>query len=880
MEKKIKNIFKALILFIMILCLSKNESIAYEINDFYNYVINDTNLKLVGNSYSIGLDDLRNVNNKSLYCVALGQHLNNGRDDFIVDNGFRIYGNYFYYNRTMLEIGQYTGEVITDYDVYDHTMVQNLNGVYNRDLIYKLQYILCNNEEYNYGYHDYAYSRQNVLWESWNKIARVINTDLLYKNANGSINYLKGMDEVDANNTVGLDNNAKNFQREAETYANVIKNKGWKSAKANISFVNKNESNNEFKIKYTGIITGIYDGTGNSLNSLKFYDKEDKYLGNNLSELKIENETTELKIKVNKNVQNIKIRVASTDADLRVYHFQNKGLYNDSLAGGKIDSWESYNDHNMGQDLIYAYYNKSPDRVLDVNLNTEQPKKGKLSIKKVDRDSPETPIGNVWFGLETVGKDSSSITSEYDTDFIKDWSNSNGEVQFNGLTINQCYNLWEHNNNGDYEQSYIPIACIKITGENSISLVSTYNNIFEINGGNATITVKNRKKSKTGGFTLTKKKLINGNLENFTESEYQNVKFKVYDREKKWGTELKSINSDGTIKFENLPVGRYEVWESNSVPGFTKYNDVQIGYVTVTENNNNCALESVNPLPSGITVSGNTITNAPISITIKKKNQNGKAIKDVKFILAELHKCTDGEYRYFYDSSYRWGAEAKTNAEGIATFNEIDSNKTYAIFESVPSGYSSNPNDIKVSKGSETWRAVGAIGEKTLYLKIDGKYQAYNKAPCIKSGIKTSMNLEYEVENTNCGGLKIEKRDADTNSLIKGYEIAFKLYKVVNPDGDKVESNLGEYANYIATTTSGKANFENVQAGTYAIIECVNKAPGYDLTKQKNYIKKTGVWIKTVTIKAGETKELTGDNSLKNKKYGTINIEKFAEVMR
>lgn len=485
MHKELKEfiiIFIVLVLFFLLNC----KKVYAE-----NFSDASKGLSGIGREYEIGYLDLKN--NENLNCVAKGQNLKDGKDTYIVDSTLCISAGSFSYRYIFPTVD--CGEVkISNTDKMHYTGdIKNM---------YKLQYILCNNT-YNYG-RGYLTQRQNVVWKNWNDCADNL-IGIMYRS-----DAIYAIDKVTTNDT----EESYNLDNEASIYSDIL-NKNKKSVKADIKIVEQKEWTNCYSIKfrYSGIITGIYNGSHEAIKNI--YENSDKTKKIELVDLSVGDGTTEKTIYIDKEEKNIRFQVASTDTTLYIWHLQNESIYKEEQGKDCPTYWAAYTDTNMGQDLIASYFTKSDDITKNVSFDgssgggsgggsnitiiTTTTTKCDFHIKKIDADT-KNPIPGVSIFLSTK-KEGGNDEFKYELT-----TGDDGKVNFIGFDVPLCYNVWEENNNSGYNSGRIYVGQISIDEEGNCKWNVQSGNVagygYEDGG---VFVIKNKKK--TGSITITKQNI-------------------------------------------------------------------------------------------------------------------------------------------------------------------------------------------------------------------------------------------------------------------------------------------------------------------------------------------------------------------------------------
>lgn len=270
------------------------------------------------------------------------------------------------------------------------------------------------------------------------------------------------------------------------------------------------------------------------------------------------------------------------------------------------------------------------------------------------------------------------------------------------------------------------------------------------------------------------------------------------------------------------------------------------------------------------------------TITINKKDSDEQPLSNVYFVLAESVKYKDGKWRYTYNSNY---GSRKPTVNGKVTFDNLDPNKQYALFEEVPTGYSSKLSDIKVNCNGSRWTAENYSGRA--YCRNNS--EDIITKPCIDNDISLSENREYTITNKKATyNIKITKKDGD--KVLPG--IYFDLFYISNTTysnkteaelqtllnkADNIDKILTQRIGTQCTNKNGVIEFKDLQNyGTYILRETNNedKTNSYTYSKQgdtQGYSMNIG---KIMKIDVGK-EEYNCQRTMYNPGYGGLKIKKI-----
>lgn len=246
-------------------------------------------------------------------------------------------------------------------------------------------------------------------------------------------------------------------------------------------------------------------------------------------------------------------------------------------------------------------------------------------------------------------------------------------------------------------------------------------------------------------------------------------------------------------------------------------------------------VEQIRPtLNSGAGIGGDYIPPKPknYDLTVFNKKQPGEFIvkkvseKDSKGNVKEL---AGAEFTLF-DANNKVVRRNSSNIKGIVEFKGL-SEGTYTLKETVaPEGYKATDKTITVK--------IDKDGKVT----VDGKEQD-TKIPTIQVTNKR-----------NKAKVTIVKVDEENH----GQKLSGAVFKLLDENGKEIKREDQPYT--VTTGEDGKATFEDLEPGTYTIIE--ESAPkGYELTNK--------TW--TVVVKEDNTVEVTENSTVSKTVFGIDN---------
>lgn len=358
--------------------------------------------------------------------------------------------------------------------------------------------------------------------------------------------------------------------------------------------------------------------------------------------------------------------------------------------------------------------------------------------------------------------------------------------------------------------------------------------------------------------------------------------------------------SSGKVVFSGLKPGKeYRIFEFSTLDGYSlDPNDITITksggspYKARSESFYASNGTFTSPLcvqvtiPSGATVNYTyTVENKKrSSITlIKRDSQTNNPIPGINFDLLKL----DDAYKNIEIDALRkkdwendlskhctYKATGCTNTAGKIVFENLDYG-SYILRETNNEDRTGNYKNSSNGQTKGYSRNIGYIEKVTI------------------SANKSDQTIQ--IKNIGYGGLKIQKKDADTDKELSNVTFGlyiyvgngFKLVDCVQKDGvmsQKLTTGTNGEAKTVMDRTKWGITIEDNQYcipnGTYYLFEIANNNKGYDVKFQgkeripggngENYRENVGAYMGKVVIKTGQMTYLT----ITNRKYGTIKITK------
>ncbi|MEH7891910.1 SpaA isopeptide-forming pilin-related protein [Bacillus thuringiensis] len=453
---------------------------------------------------------------------------------------------------------------------------------------------------------------------------------------------------------------------------------------------------------------------------------------------------------------------------------------------------------------------KGMTTVLSLKVENEQLDKGSVEITKVDKDNKKALKGVVFEVQDEAG----TVVKEVKTD-------KDGKAKISDLSVGK-YKLVEKESLPGYKKLTDPV-------------------LFEIKKGMTevlTLKIENEMVD-TGNVEITK-------IDKDNKAPLAGVTFIVQDEK---GNEVTKVTTDkdGKANVSDLPVGKYELVEVESLPGYKKLEkpvsfEIKKGMTEVLS----------------LKVENEMVDTGNVEIT--KIDKDSKApLENVVF-----------EVR---DSKGKVVAKVKTDKEGKANVSDLPIGKYELVEVETPAGYKplEKPVSFEIEKGRVTalkltvenelvdtgnveitkvdkenkdaladavFEIQDAAGQVVAKITTDKKGQAqvtnlsvgtYKlvevKAPKgykqlvdpiafqIEKGMTKSLALTVENEMLDKGNVEVTKVDKDSQKVLEG--VVFE-----------VQDDKGKVVTEVTTDKDGKANVSDLSVGKYKLVE-TKSLPGY-----------------------------------------------------
>ncbi|PEE66284.1 adhesin [Bacillus thuringiensis] len=453
---------------------------------------------------------------------------------------------------------------------------------------------------------------------------------------------------------------------------------------------------------------------------------------------------------------------------------------------------------------------KGMTTVLSLKVENEQLDKGSVEITKVDKDSKKALKGVVFEVQDEAG----TVVKEVKTD-------KDGKAKISDLSVGK-YKLVEKESLPGYKKLTDPVLFEIKKGMTEVLSLKIENEMVD-----------------TGNVEITK-------IDKDNKAPLAGVTFIVQDEK---GNEVTKVTTDkdGKANVSDLPVGKYELVEVESLPGYKKLEkpvsfEIKKGMTEVLS----------------LKVENEMVDTGNVEIT--KIDKDSKApLENVVF-----------EVR---DSKGKVVAKVTTDKEGKANVSDLPIGKYELVEVETPAGYKplEKPVSFEIEKGRVTalkltvenelvdtgnveitkvdkenkdaladavFEIQDAAGQVVAKITTDKKGQAqvtnlsvgtYKlvevKAPKgykqlvdpitfqIEKGMTKSLALTVENEMLDKGNVEVTKVDKDSQKVLEG--VIFE-----------VQDDKGKVVTEVTTDKDGKANVSDLSVGKYKLVE-TKSLPGY-----------------------------------------------------
>ncbi|PEM04174.1 adhesin [Bacillus cereus] len=510
-----------------------------------------------------------------------------------------------------------------------------------------------------------------------------------------------------------------------------------------------------------------------------------------------------------------------------------KAKISDLLVGKyKLVETKSLPGYKKLTDSVSFEITKGMTTVLSLKVENEQLDKGSVEITKVDKDNKKALKGVVFEVQDEAG----TVVKEVKTD-------KDGKAKISDLSVGK-YKLVEKESLPGYKKLTDPVLFEIQKGMTEVLSLKIENEMVD-----------------TGNVEITK-------IDKDNKAPLAGVTFIVQDEK---GNEVTKVTTDkdGKANVSDLPVGKYELVEVESLPGYKKLEkpvsfEIKKGMTEVLS----------------LKVENEMVDTGNVEIT--KIDKDSKApLENVVF-----------EVR---DSKGKVVAKVTTDKEGKANVSDLPIGKYELVEVETPAGYKplEKPISFEIEKGRVTalkltvenelvdtgnveitkvdkenkdaladavFEIQDAAGQVVAKITTDKKGQAqvtnlsvgtYKlvevKAPKgykqlvdpitfqIEKGMTKSLALTVENEMLDKGNVEITKVDKDSQKVLEG--VVFE-----------VQDEQGKVVTEITTDKEGKAKISDLSVGKYKLVEKAG-LPGYKkLTEPVSFEIKKGM-TKVLSLK-------------------------------
>ncbi|CGG00682.1 LPXTG cell wall surface protein [Streptococcus pneumoniae] len=468
---------------------------------------------------------------------------------------------------------------------------------------------------------------------------------------------------------------------------------------------------------------------------------------------------------------------------------------------------------------------KGMTTVLSLKVENEQLDKGSVEITKVDKDNKKALKGVVFEVQDEAG----TVVKEVKTD-------KDGKAKISDLSVGK-YKLVEKESLPGYKKLTDPVLFEIKKGMTEVLSLKIENEMVD-----------------TGNVEITK-------IDKDNKAPLAGVTFIVQDEKGKEVTKV-TTDKEGKANVSDLPVGKYELVEVESLPGYKKLEkpvsfEIKKGMTEVLS----------------LKVENEMVDTGNVEIT--KIDKDSKApLENVVF-----------EVR---DSKGKVVAKVKTDKEGKANVSDLSIGKYELVEVETPAGYKplEKPISFEIEKGrvtalqltvenelvdtgnveitkvdkesgavlaGVTFEVQDAAGKVVTKVTTDkegkatisdlpvGKYKlveveslpGYKKLAKpvsfeIKKGMTEVLSLKVENELVDKGSVEITKVDKDSQKVLEG--VVFE-----------VQDDKGKVVTEVKTYKNGKAKISDLSVGKYKLVE-KESLPGYKkLTEPVSFEIKKGM---------------------------------------
>ncbi|HDX9657628.1 TPA: isopeptide-forming domain-containing fimbrial protein [Bacillus toyonensis] len=481
-----------------------------------------------------------------------------------------------------------------------------------------------------------------------------------------------------------------------------------------------------------------------------------------------------------------------------------------SIGKYKLVEMKSLPGYKKLTDPVSFEIKKGMTTVLSLKVENEQLDKGSVEITKVDKDSQKALKGVIFEVQDEAG----TVVKEVTTD-------KNGKAKISDLSVGK-YKLVEKESLPGYKQLTEPVSFEIKKGMTEVLSLKIENEMVD-----------------TGNVEITK-------VDKDNKAPLAGVIFIVQDEK---GNEVKKVTTDkaGKANVSDLPVGKYDLVEVESLPGYKKLEkpisfEIKKGMTEVLS----------------LKVENEMVDTGNVEIT--KIDKDSKApLENVVF-----------EVR---DSKGKVVAKVKTDKEGKANVSDLPVGKYELVEVETPAGYKplEKPISFEIEKGRITALQltvenelvdtgnveITKVDKENKDVLADAVFEIQDEAGKVVAKITTDKKGQAQVTNLSVGTYKLVEVKAP-----KGYKqlidpITFQIEKgmtkslvltvenemldkgnveitKVDKDSQKVlagvvfevQDEQGKVVTGVKTDKNGKAKISDLSVGKYKLVE-KESLPGY-----------------------------------------------------
>ncbi|MFK4326630.1 fimbrial isopeptide formation D2 family protein/LPXTG-motif cell wall-anchored protein [Bacillus sp. RC97] len=503
-----------------------------------------------------------------------------------------------------------------------------------------------------------------------------------------------------------------------------------------------------------------------------------------------------------------------------------------SVGKYKLVETESLPGYKKLTEPVSFEIKKGMTEVLSLKVENEQLDKGSVEIIKVDKDSQKALEGVVFEVQDEAGKVIKKVTTD-----------KNGKAKIADLSVGK-YKLVEVESLPDYKKLTEPVSFEIKKGMTEVLSLKVENEMVD-----------------TGNVEITK-------IDKDNKAPLAGVTFVVQDEK---GNEVKKVTTDkdGKANVSDLPVGKYELVEVESLPGYKKLEKP-------------VSFEIKKGMTKSLTF---TVENEMVdtgNVEITKIDKDSKA--PLEGVVFEVR-----------DSKGKVVTKVTTDKDGKANVSDLSIGKYELVEVETPAGYKplEKPISFEIEKGRVTALQltvenelvdtgnveITKVDKENKDALADAVFEIQDEAGQVVAKITTDKKGHAQVTNLSVGTYKLVEVNAP-----KGYKqlvdpITFQIEKgmtkslaltvenemldkgnveitKVDKEGQKalagvvfeVQDEAGKVVTEVTTDKDGKAKVSDLSVGKYKLVEKAG-LPGYKkLTEPVSFEIKKGM-TKVLSLK-------------------------------